>query len=433
MRLRVFQANDGDCLLLSSTDNHQMLIDGGRSGSFVAHAYDTISGLGTLDVVCVSHIDDDHITGVLKLLDTEVDWRIHLFEKANPPRGRSPKRKPSLARPPAINEIWHNGFGSQLGSAAGDVRTMLSLAAAAQLSFSEPDLIPRQHYLADLAAGEEKAIELTDRISAEQLDIPLNRHFGGRLVRADGAARHFSLGSTELTVLGPFQEDLEQLQEEWIEWLRDNTATLDDLARQRIADAGRLGLSESMTFIRTFKDIAQAAGNLGNRSDVTTPNLASIMLLAEEGGRSILLTGDGAGQDIIKGLQRAGKLDANGRIHVDVLKMQHHGAAANINEEFVKTVTADKYVFCGNGSHTNPELDVVTLIADSRFGKPAQRSGHANVENSFELHFNSEVSVVNTKRRREHMTLLQTHTAAKAGTSGGQMVPTFHTSDFFDV
>ena len=34
MKLKVFYAADGDCLLLTSGDGHHMLVDGGRSGTF---------------------------------------------------------------------------------------------------------------------------------------------------------------------------------------------------------------------------------------------------------------------------------------------------------------------------------------------------------------------------------------------------------------
>ena len=45
--------------------------------------------------------------------------------------------------------------------------------------------------------------------------------------------------------------------------------------------------------------------------------------------------------------KRHKKFDAAGRIHVDVLKVQHHGATANVDDAFVRAVTADHYVFCG--------------------------------------------------------------------------------------
>ena len=78
MKLRVFHASDGDCLLLSSSDAkpRRILIDGGRKSSFEDHTRAVLGQLreagGKLHVVCVSHIDDDHISGVLKLVEDEV-------------------------------------------------------------------------------------------------------------------------------------------------------------------------------------------------------------------------------------------------------------------------------------------------------------------------------------------------------------------------
>ena len=365
MRLRTFKASDGDSLLLSSKDGHHMLVDGGRSDTFRDHAALSVSQCGTLDVLCVSHIDADHITGVIELLDHEVDWRVHLAEQAKPPAGRKAFPKPSVPKPPTIRDVWHNGFGDQLAGAAGNVRNMLSLAASSQLSLAQPDSIPRSSYLPDLAFGEKQGIVLTHRLSPDQLRIPLNGHFGGKLILAGSARSKFKLGKTTLTVIGPFEEDVEALRAQWEEWLRDNAKVVQDLRDEMDRDAGRLQLSEGALFLKAMIDIASSS-SLGNRSTVTTPNLASIMILAEEAGRSILLTGDAAGQDLLKGLKKARKLDRRGSIHLDILKVQHHGAGANIDEAFAKAVTADHYVFCGNGSHHNPEEEVVSLIAETR-------------------------------------------------------------------
>ena len=101
-------------------------------------------------------------------------------------------------------------------------------------------------------------------------------------------------------------------------------------------------------------------------SGVTEANLASLMLLVEEDAGTVLLTGDGVSQEILDGLARHGKLDGDGRLHVNVLKVQHHGALANVEADFVKRVTADHYVFCGNGAHHNPEIEVVEAFAKAR-------------------------------------------------------------------
>jgi beta-lactamase superfamily II metal-dependent hydrolase len=75
------------------------------------------------------------------------------------------------------------------------------------------------------------------------------------------------------------------------------------------------------------------------------------------------LTGDGIGTDIVKELSRL-KLLENKRIHVDILKVPHHGSNRNSDEEFFTTVTADTYVISANTRHGNPDPEVLRMIAN---------------------------------------------------------------------
>ena len=63
-----------------------------------------------LALVYISHVDNDHISGVLQLLQDEVEWRVFEHHQAGP----RPVRKPKVPRPPVINGILHNGFRDQI-------------------------------------------------------------------------------------------------------------------------------------------------------------------------------------------------------------------------------------------------------------------------------------------------------------------------------
>ena len=76
MKIKMFHVGDGDCLLLSSGTKN-MLIDGGRKGAFRDNVSAELSQLSKLDIVCVSHIDDDHISGILSLIEDEVEPLMH--------------------------------------------------------------------------------------------------------------------------------------------------------------------------------------------------------------------------------------------------------------------------------------------------------------------------------------------------------------------
>ncbi len=71
-----------------------------------------------------------------------------------------------------------------------------------------------------------------------------------------------------------------------------------------------------------------------------------------------------------------------------MLKVPHHGSEHNTSLAFAKAITADKYVFCGNGAHQNPDLDVVKAYINSRIGTASQRSSSPEAKRRFRLVFN---------------------------------------------
>ncbi len=138
MRLTAFQSDKGDCLLLTDTSGtRRILVDGGMPASYKAHVAAAMGKLGAakaaLDVVYVSHIDQDHIGGVLTMLDDEADWRVHEFQKKNK---NTKSKPPAVARPPKVKEIWHNAFHEQLKDNAGPIEDALA-AVAPMLSGSD--------------------------------------------------------------------------------------------------------------------------------------------------------------------------------------------------------------------------------------------------------------------------------------------------------
>ena len=90
IRLTMFPARDGDSLLLEYGDHEvtrRILIDGGRADTYadIRQPLKDAVGGAALDLVVVTHVDQDHILGILELL-------------ADPERV-------------SIDEVWFNGFG----------------------------------------------------------------------------------------------------------------------------------------------------------------------------------------------------------------------------------------------------------------------------------------------------------------------------------
>jgi hypothetical protein len=170
------------------------------------------------------------------------------------------------------------------------------------------------------------------RLLAKKLGIPINKGFQKDVLLA--ARTPVKFGPLELQIAGPNKSQLEALETKWLEWLNDAA-------------------------VKIAKDAATAA-----MSDGSIPNLSSIVLLAKCAGKRILLTGDARGDYVVDGLRTAGLLKQD-KLHVDVLKVQHHGSNRNTTASFFNTITADTYVLSADGRHGNPKLDTMTWIVES--------------------------------------------------------------------
>lgn len=316
MRLHVIRAGEGDCLLLEAgVPARYMLIDGGPARTWEAHLAPYLEQVlgagGTLEAVVVSHVDTDHTTGVLDLL-------------AELERQRAYAEQPSVH----VQDIWHNSFSATVDEGDGELVhglwMVMSNAGTQGVALGDLPLA-----LFGIADGERI------RRGARKLKIPINHAFKGALISPDELADPvFSLGNATLRVVGPTDDNLRRLRKAWLAWLREHAR-------------------------------AASPDQLAN-ADRSIPNLSSIVLLAEEGERLLLLTGDARADHIEQGLDQAG-LRPGGNFHVDVMKLQHHGSDRNADRGFFERNTADTYVVSANGRHGNPDHATLVWIVESAF------------------------------------------------------------------
>ena len=422
MRLRVYQSDKGDCLLVSGTAGGNILVDGGMRSAFQDHVRTDLGKMATrkevLDLVYISHIDQDHISGVLELLDSVMAWRVYEFRK----RQGANVKAPAFPKMPVVKEIWHNAFSDVLNENAGPVERLLaqsSLVLGLSSNLKLQDIALAHH---ELAYSVDEAIQVSQRVSATQLKIPLNRQFGGKLIMSRSPAkREARIGKMNVFVIGPLPSEVARVRDEWNAWLRKNQDRIRKLKKEAEADARSIGNSAD----RIADLLAARVDELGNRDDVTAPNLASVMLLLEEGRTKVLLTGDGHWEDILKGLAHHKKFDAKGNLHVDVLKIQHHGSEHNHKADMAERVTADHYVFCGNGKHENPDPRVVKLVCEShRKVRPMDK---------FTLWFNCAPDLAPAGKPRAHMEKVKQEVDNQIAAAKGKTKAKYLDKSFFDL
>lgn len=329
-----------------------------------------------LDLVVVSHIDADHISGIIPLLKAVTEWTGFEHRLAGRPADRVGLGKPKLPKPPDIKAIWHNSWRRQLGKLADPAGNLAqAVASAVDIAFGDDrdDLPEPAVALANLAASMEDGATLMNLIDGAAVPIPFNEPFDG-MVMLRKPIHVEKFGALKLSVLGPAQKHIDTLREEF----KDVLKTLPQAPGAR-GSGGSNDIGESLSLDgvplemaveaskQLIQDLAENAEIIekADAKKVTAPNRASIVLLAEEGGRTCLLTGDAAEPEILDGLKAAKRLGRQ-PFRCNVLKVQHHGSEHNVSAEFVRQVIAEHYVLSGDGASENPNASVVRTIIETR-------------------------------------------------------------------
>jgi hypothetical protein len=337
--LDVRRARKGDCLLLhvgSAAQPGLVLIDGGPDAVYGPHLRPRLieirdaRGLDDqrplpIDLLMISHVDDDHLQGIL-------EFTSELKEAVGSPFAE-------------IRRLWHNSFDAIIGKNPAE----LTAGVAAQFGASALEgELPDDATIEGADEDDEEVAESTLkvlasipqgfklRLDAEKLNIPLNPQTNEKLMLA--STKEITLGKgLTFTVVGPMQPELLALQKKHDEWLK------------KLKKEGKKPEEVLAAFV-----------------DSSVPNLSSIVVLAKAGGKTMLLTGDARGDKILEGLEQIGLIDQGGTLHVDVLKVPHHGSANNVAPTFFRRITADHYVFSGDGEHGNPEREALEMLLKAR-------------------------------------------------------------------
>lgn len=74
MKITIFPALNGDCILIEYDESHCMLIDGGYVDTYNQHLVPVLSDLASkgkvIDLLVVTHIDSDHNSRWVNALET---------------------------------------------------------------------------------------------------------------------------------------------------------------------------------------------------------------------------------------------------------------------------------------------------------------------------------------------------------------------------
>ncbi len=314
--LHIIQAEFGDSLLIEygKTKGKFILIDGGPSKVYDNYLRGELVNIigegGDLEAVVISHVDDDHIKGI-------VDFFVEL-KKLND------TNKDLLVK---VKDLWHNSFSETVdnaGTITNRLNSIFTILGQNGVGAANSGII-----LDGIKDGERAAVLATD------LGITVNAQAENGFFSLEKSTAPIQFDNLEFLIIGPTKDNLDALKEKWEEWL----------AKQE-------------------EDIANGQFNIASMSDKSVPNLSSIVFLVKGDNKTILFTGDSRGDFIYEGLKKR-KLLKNGKLHLDVFKVPHHGSDRNINREFFENITADTYVISANGKYSNPDYATLTWIIEA--------------------------------------------------------------------
>jgi Metallo-beta-lactamase superfamily len=322
MNLNIIQAEYGDCMILEfgsalqDDKRHYFLIDGGPASTYAAHLKKELQNIkakrGKLDLLIVSHIDNDHINGLLNMM-AELQAQ----------------RNDNAEETIDIEALWYNAFGQTIGK-GNDIEHRLNNILSRTRGIDSTIGNTTTTVTRGIREGQD-----LNRY-AQDLGIPINPNFNYDTLTVDDIPDQLKFDDLSLHVVGPTKKNLDELKKMWIDWLDKYEGS-----------------------------ILHRDSRIAIQADRSIPNLSSIMFIAEENGKRILLTGDGLGDHLLQGLKQSNMLDSKGSMHVDVLKIPHHGSERNVTKDFFEAITADKYVICANGRDDNPSLSTLTWIAEN--------------------------------------------------------------------
>ncbi len=320
LQLKIICAGNGDALLVhfKGTDNkyHNILIDGGNAKAYPSNLKNAVKEIidnkhheQRIDLVVVTHIDIDHIKGIIRLVSDIKNREI----------GKDKKN--------IIKKFWFNCNA----------------------------LIKREEYRLDTlqtCTGVRDGVTL-ERYLQEQ-EVWEKQQSIVRPDKYQGNKGTQCIGGAMLTILSPSREFLKSFHDE-AESKWDTAAPFLISARERYQDY-------DVPIDKLIKmELEKSKNNLENK-DTDKVNGSSIAFLFEYLKKKILFLGDAHHSQIVDSLSDMGYFRGN-RLAVDYVKLSHHGSRTGTSFDLLEMVECRNFIISTDGcNHNLPHKAVLAKI-----------------------------------------------------------------------
>lgn len=364
MRITILPANNGDSFLLE-TDQNNILIDGGYVNTYKEFLKPILRELNGLEKkinhLIVTHIDNDHISGIIKLIEENNNNSII-----------------------EIENIWHNSYNH-----------LKSIEDGISFSGKPLDSMTINYEL------KEENEEISDKdISAVQGSTLTSLLRKNGFESKDSFIRdiHISFDTCDVIynndltfrILSPNNEKLLELKKYWKKELFTKGYSSDEELTSFKEDAFEYILSQEKEKRRFKRKNINASKEINVENLLKDPffeddsptNGSSIAFVLEYKDLKFLFLADSHPSLILENLHRHYKAE-DFPIKFDLIKISHHGCKNNTSPELLKFIDSENYIISTNGlSHNHPDLETLARII------------HRETTFTRKLYFNYELDVL---------------------------------------
>jgi len=301
IRFEFLRAGKGDCILVSTDEGTNILIDGGDTGtSENIKEFLEENNVESIDLAILTHLDKDHIKGLIELLEEDTN---KIGKNSN--------------YTPLIKEAWFNSFKNTINKNDEWFRPMVksnNLSMNHQISFTK------------LMKSLNDKIKYKDYLSID-------------------FKRTFQIGEIEIYLLSPNQEKLDKLYKKYKKEVDSTNLSSSDYCKD---------------FRETIDELSSKKVNKSADSSVANGSSIAFILTYQE--KKFLFLGDAHIHLITEELEDYKKnFNNNQKIKFEFIKLSHHGSRNNINHDFLKLVDTENYIILTDSKGKNRHPDKETL------------------------------------------------------------------------
>jgi beta-lactamase superfamily II metal-dependent hydrolase len=359
-QITMFEAGNGDSFLIKCVGESitNILIDFGYSNTYKKHIEDHLISMASnnenLDLVIVTHIDQDHISGGIRFFEDN--------GYAN---------NPTII---GVKEVWHNSY-----------RHLAMAETKNSLSEKEKKHIISKSYIVE--QNREGIVNDTSGKQGSRLAANLEFYNYNWNSLFDGKAVSYRKESiclnndVKVIVLSPTIRELDKLRESWKKELKLKFPTI-DLNNDSIFDDAVecITLMKRPKNIPDFRKNTSITTNLDTlastifQEDIDEINASSITCIIEFKGKKILLLGDSIPSTVEQQLKKIYDETGNPMLF-DAIKVAHHGSAKNTSDELLNIIDSEHYFISTNGRvHGHPDIETIAKIINRKAPKGTIRN-----------------------------------------------------------